>query len=236
MALKTCRECRKEVSSSAKKCPHCGISRPYRKTWKDMPKWQRIFLSFVGIFIILPFVLMMVATAYKGESILYKEVQSLPENQHQKKYEGYLKLHNKNNTKKEYIEKTIKYGRLYLKAIPSTNPDKNLQVYTALSKLDKNSNYSSKIKLYSFMVSVSTDCAITAENMSKKTLTHQSTYDSKLLGTFGKWQDKNNYVYQHSFEGKNSFGVIAQFAAQYVCNVNADTKKYSVNRISINQQ
>lgn len=28
MALKTCKECKKEVSSSAKTCPHCGVSNP----------------------------------------------------------------------------------------------------------------------------------------------------------------------------------------------------------------
>jgi hypothetical protein len=28
MALKKCKECKKEVSSSAKTCPHCGISNP----------------------------------------------------------------------------------------------------------------------------------------------------------------------------------------------------------------
>jgi hypothetical protein len=28
MALKACKECKKEVSSSAKTCPHCGVSNP----------------------------------------------------------------------------------------------------------------------------------------------------------------------------------------------------------------
>lgn len=28
MALKNCKECGKEVSSSAKKCPHCGVKNP----------------------------------------------------------------------------------------------------------------------------------------------------------------------------------------------------------------
>ena len=28
MALTTCRECKKEVSDSAEKCPHCGVAAP----------------------------------------------------------------------------------------------------------------------------------------------------------------------------------------------------------------
>lgn len=28
MALKPCKECKKEISTSAKTCPHCGVSRP----------------------------------------------------------------------------------------------------------------------------------------------------------------------------------------------------------------
>lgn len=31
MALTTCKECKKEVSEKAKKCPHCGINKPYIK-------------------------------------------------------------------------------------------------------------------------------------------------------------------------------------------------------------
>ena len=29
MAMKLCRECNKEISSLAKKCPHCGIDKPF---------------------------------------------------------------------------------------------------------------------------------------------------------------------------------------------------------------
>ncbi len=34
MALTTCRECEKEVSTQAKTCPHCGAPYPGRKDWK----------------------------------------------------------------------------------------------------------------------------------------------------------------------------------------------------------
>ncbi len=45
MALKNCKECGKEVSSQAKKCPHCGA---YTKNWFLRHK----FLSFIGAFIL----------------------------------------------------------------------------------------------------------------------------------------------------------------------------------------
>lgn len=34
MALSTCRECGKEVSTEAKSCPHCGAPRPADQDWK----------------------------------------------------------------------------------------------------------------------------------------------------------------------------------------------------------
>jgi len=34
MTLRVCRECDKEVSTEAKVCPHCGISRPGTKFWE----------------------------------------------------------------------------------------------------------------------------------------------------------------------------------------------------------
>jgi hypothetical protein len=38
MALKPCRECGLDVSTSAKTCPHCGVRSP---TWKAAPRWIR---------------------------------------------------------------------------------------------------------------------------------------------------------------------------------------------------
>lgn len=34
MALKPCKECKKEVSTSASKCPHCGVRNPTTSTAK----------------------------------------------------------------------------------------------------------------------------------------------------------------------------------------------------------
>lgn len=34
MALTLCRECRKEISSQAKVCPHCGAPYPFKKEWQ----------------------------------------------------------------------------------------------------------------------------------------------------------------------------------------------------------
>ena len=43
MALKKCKECGKEVSSTAKLCPHCGAPQP-----KQMGIGSVIILLFVG--------------------------------------------------------------------------------------------------------------------------------------------------------------------------------------------
>jgi RNA polymerase subunit RPABC4/transcription elongation factor Spt4 len=33
MAMTTCKECKKEVSDSAKTCPHCGVKKPGERWW-----------------------------------------------------------------------------------------------------------------------------------------------------------------------------------------------------------
>ncbi len=47
MALKKCRECGKEVSSGAKTCPHCGVSRPV----KTNSIWSWLLAIVVGVII-----------------------------------------------------------------------------------------------------------------------------------------------------------------------------------------
>lgn len=33
MAMITCQECKKEISSTAKSCPHCGVKVPHARVW-----------------------------------------------------------------------------------------------------------------------------------------------------------------------------------------------------------
>lgn len=47
MAMKDCRECKKEVSTEAKTCPHCGVKNP---TQKQTSTGMKILIGF-GIFV-----------------------------------------------------------------------------------------------------------------------------------------------------------------------------------------
>lgn len=47
MALVMCRECASEVSSRAKKCPHCGVSEPARSTVENAA-YIAVFIIFVA--------------------------------------------------------------------------------------------------------------------------------------------------------------------------------------------
>ncbi len=54
MALVGCRECGKEVSSSAKRCPKCGIKNPAPGTWLGLLGISCLILvPFVGMIIYL---------------------------------------------------------------------------------------------------------------------------------------------------------------------------------------
>jgi hypothetical protein len=228
MALRNCRECGKQVSMTAPTCPHCGVKKPYKKTFSDMPKWQQYF-----VFLTLGPVAVMIAIGYANrEDAGLKRVQDLSDDQYKGKYEEYVNL-NEISPSTGYKNKATEYGKKYLQTIPVTEASKNLQIYKNLADFDPTSDYEGKIALYSFMVDVSTSCAISAQKMSKGGLNNPSTYDSHALGSGGKWLSQNRYGYVHSFGGANAFGVATNFQAEYVCNTNADTKKYSVQRVSL---
>ncbi len=228
MAMAKCRECKHEISTEAKKCPNCGIAKPYRKEWKDMPLWQKAFV----IVTIGPVVLIFIVMYANREDSLYKKVVALEDSQYEEKYEGYLRLHEINKSNPDYAEKTIQYAKNYLKKLPVTKPGANLSVYKVLSELDGSENYSKKINFYTFMRDVSTQCSMSAQGMSKKSLNNKSTYNS-IIGSGGHWIDKNTYGYVDIFEGKNLFGIASQFTATYSCDVNFGTRKYSVMRVSM---
>lgn len=222
-----CRECKHEISTEAKKCPSCGISKPYKKEWKDMPLWQRV----LAVIILGPIILIVIVYFLNRESTLHKKIISLDDSKYQEKYEGYLELHKINGSNTEYSEKALEYAKNYLKSLPETEPDAKFSVYKAMSELDGSENHSDKIELYKFMRDVSTQCAISSQNMSRNSLNNKSTYKSKI-GSGGRWIDKETYGYVDIFEGANAFGVVSKFTGTYSCAVDLITKKYSVVRVS----
>ena len=55
MALTTCRECGKQVSTDAKTCPHCGTSAPaQKKTRGGIGKWLLIVFAIGLVAMVLP--------------------------------------------------------------------------------------------------------------------------------------------------------------------------------------
>lgn len=48
MALKQCKECKKEISTDANPCPHCGKKNPH-----GMPKWLKYSAGILGALIII---------------------------------------------------------------------------------------------------------------------------------------------------------------------------------------
>ncbi|WP_445769327.1 hypothetical protein [Rheinheimera sp.] len=228
MALIKCRECKRDISSEAKVCPLCGVNKPYRKEWKDMPRWQKIFV----IVTLAPITLMFILMFANRESTLLKKVTAMSDTQFKEKYEGYSRLHSINSSNPEYTNQAIKYAKEYLKTLPITQPKENLAVYKSLADLDLNENYTDKINFYTFMQDVSIDCAIAAQKLSRDSLNNKSTYESKM-DSGGEWIDKNTYDYIDHYEGANSFGVVGKLIATYSCNVDYPTRRYSVTRISI---
>lgn len=55
MALTTCRECGKQVSTDAKTCPHCGTSAPTKKKARGgIGKWLLIVFAIGLVAMVLP--------------------------------------------------------------------------------------------------------------------------------------------------------------------------------------
>lgn len=235
MALGNCRECNNQVAKSAKVCPHCGVKKPYRKpreSWAEIPTWRKV----VGIAFWVSILVVFVSIYSKREERLLEQVTALEQADYKGKYEGYSKLYDINSTNSEYSRKAIEYGKAYLKTIPVTEARENLKAYERLAELDSSSDYKEKIALYSFMVDISWDCEETAHKMSRRLLNNPSTFESNVVGTGGGWLSQNRYGYVHRFEGANAFGVKTTFVAEYICNTNPDTRKYSVQRMSISRE
>lgn len=235
MAMGICKECKESVSSKAKICPHCGIKKPYQKeqrSWKEVPLWQKIFVFItVG-----PLVFIVVAMSLSQEQRLHKKVVALDDSEYQKKYEGYLALYKKDDSNQMYRDGAIEFSRRYLKALPVTEPERNLAVYRELVKLDSQNDYSNKIERYEFMVNTGAGCAAEAQMRSRDSLRNKSTYDNSLLGSYGGWKDSDTYGYVHVFEAANSFGIVSKFTATYLCNVDFNAKKYALSRVALNQE
>lgn len=232
MGLVSCRECGKQISSKAKTCPDCGIKKPYRPTFKDMPKWQRYFV----VFTIGPVALMLVAAIIGGdgmkESQLLERIKLLTDDQLEKKYKAYSSLY-EINPNPEYLANVIQYGKEYLRTIPVTEVSKNLKIYEHLAEIDSDSSYTDKLASYTFMSDISMDCAIAAQNLSKQNVNNPTTYESHSLSTYGRWLSQTEFGYTHKFEAANSFGVVSEFTAEYICTTNQDTREYRVQRVAV---
>ena len=53
MAIKTCKDCGKEVSTTAKNCPHCGRPNPSKSTTLGC---GTVLLTFIGLFVFVCFI------------------------------------------------------------------------------------------------------------------------------------------------------------------------------------
>lgn len=84
MALGECRECKKEVSDQADKCPHCGIVRPVMKVY---PKWIYTFCKVIWTFVLILFVIVALAVIFADDpkDKEAKTEQSTVETEEQKK-------------------------------------------------------------------------------------------------------------------------------------------------------
>jgi|GEM_PF-1635961 len=60
MSLGACKECGKEVSSSAKTCPSCGVKKPYKSKGKNLT-------SFDGVIIVTLFVVAVILTNHSSK-------------------------------------------------------------------------------------------------------------------------------------------------------------------------
>lgn len=50
MAMTTCKECKKEVSDSAKVCPHCGVKKPGERWWHALAGLAVVIVVGTGLY------------------------------------------------------------------------------------------------------------------------------------------------------------------------------------------
>jgi hypothetical protein len=216
MSLVACRECMKEISSDAKKCPHCGVKNPYKKTWKDFSKLKKTFVIF-GSVVTGFFILAMIANDANREKILLQELTTADKTDSEALYKIYSGLYESNKQNDEYISGLLTSGKTYLKSIPSKLTKENLEIYHLLNEAEPSNILQAKVDHYEAKTSFENDCTNTAYSNTKKLATNPATYDSGMI--YGDWVSENEYYVVHNFSAKNAFGVTFEKVAKFICTV-----------------
>lgn len=113
MVLINCKECGKEVSKSAKTCPHCGVNKPYKR---EPTKQQNIAF---GLILILIFLMLYESPSKKAEKLknemehLSISIKKIPFEKIEKNLNGYKKLSEYYPNNKHYKEKYNFYQSRY---------------------------------------------------------------------------------------------------------------------------
>jgi hypothetical protein len=233
MALVKCRECNKEISSTVKKCPHCGISKPYKPvtpSWSERSLAYKILAIFVGV-IISFFLVMVITLNAKKEETLLNTLASVDEGNFSEKYSLYSRLHEIDMENKDYQSGLVSSGLMVLKTIPATKPDANLKVYKALNRVSPNKEYQDKIDFYNQMNAFAYLCTDQARKYTLSSVKIKSSFDSNLI--YGDWKNIHTYLMVHSFSAKNSFGTTMENKAHYSCQVNYSPRELNLTRSSI---
>ncbi|WP_421715743.1 hypothetical protein [Arcobacter arenosus] len=210
MALFKCKECGKEISVTIDKCLNCGSKKPFKGTlisreqtkkltYKERKNFEKLggevtkgTLEKIGSAIFIVLIVLFIYNITKSES---------PEDK----------------------RKRMEQLTISIKNIPFEQVQENLNAYKQLSEYyPENNQYKEKYNFYQSRLNLMGDCQYNAVQNNKASLNNPSTYNDEIADKYlyMNWNTVNQYEYQSSFSGKNSFGVEQKFVARYVCDYN----------------
>ena len=223
MNLKKCNDCHQEISINVDGCPNCGSKKPFKNIKLTLEETKQLNSNEKKRFLKL------------GGDVSYTKIQ---------KFFGILVLifililllpvllpKSAEQIKKEKDELIQN-----VKSLSKDDVDANYRGYEKLVEyFPEDSQYKEKLDFYQNRIDMAMNCRISAREQNKRILNNPTTYDDSFMDNYRimEWKNVNEYIFQTSFKGKNSFGVEQKLVSKYKCVYN--NGKMKIEQISLNK-
>lgn len=214
MNLKKCNDCQQEISINIDSCPKCGSKKPFKDVILSIEETKQLTYQEVKQF------------SKLGGKLTYSRAKNIFAYLIMGMFLGiilifFIKALGPKSEEEIRLENEALISKI--KTLSVKDIYENYSLYEELIKaFPDNKQYKEKYEFYKNRYDMQIDCEIKATQNNKKLLNNPITYDESLYDGYYQsyWTNTDEYYYQLSFKGKNSFGVEQKFVTKYRCTYN----------------